>query len=192
VNRDGGRIQFECIKCGACCREDNLLVTVTGSDIASISAGLGLGSDEMIRAFDFYLVSAVESPEGLRDFPAVNTEQGPAYVALKKMKNGDCIFLKDNLCMIHTIRPVVCMSFPFVFWDASDAKTWGLSAMNEICPGLGHGPDVDLSDLKELADAVLEAVAFYKDFAEEWNTSEENPTVKRLIDAILSDQRFIV
>ena len=189
-NRD--RIQFECKKCGACCREDTILVTVTGSDIASISAGLGLGSEDVIRAFDFYLVSGEESPEGLRDFPAINTEQGPAYIALKKMKNGDCIFLKDNLCMIHTIRPVVCMSFPFVFWEVGSEKTWGLSARKEICQGLGSGPDIDLSDLKELADAVLEAVASYKDFAEEWNKGEENPTVKRLIDTILSDQRFIV
>jgi len=192
VNPEGDRIQFECKKCGACCREDTILVTVTGSDIASISAGLGLGSDEVIRAFDFYLVSGVEPPEGLRDFPAINTEQGPAYIALKKMKNGDCIFLKDNLCMIHTIRPVVCMSFPFVFWEVGNEKTWGLSARREICPGLGSGPGIDLSDLKELADAVLEAVASYKDFAEEWNKGEENPTVKRLIDTILSDQRFIV
>ena len=84
------------------------------------------------------------------------------------------------------------MSFPFVFWEVGSEKTWGLSARKEICQGLGSGPDIDLSDLKELADAVLEAVASYKDFAEEWNKGEENPTVKRLIDTILSDQRFIV
>ena len=192
MNPEDSRIQFECIKCGACCREEALLVTVTGRDIVRISMGLGLESSEVIRAFDFYLLSSSDSPEGLRDTPVVNTEQGPAHVALKKMENGDCIFLKDNLCMIHTIRPMVCMSFPFVFWDGGDEKTWGLSAMKEICPGLGSGPEVEISDLRELADAVLEDIALFKEFAEDWNRNEENPTVEHLVDTILSDQRFTV
>jgi hypothetical protein len=46
--------------------------------------------------------------------------------------------------------------------------------------------------LKELADTILNAIILYKDFAEEWNKNEENPTVKRLIETILNDQRFIV
>jgi len=157
-----------------------------------MSMGLDLGSSELIRAFDFYLVSGFDPPVGLRDFPAINTEQGPAYVALKKMENGDCLFLKDNLCMIHTIRPVVCMSFPFVFRDGGEEKTWGLSAVKDICPGLGCGPEVEISDLKELANTILDAVSLYKDFAEEWNSDEENPTAKRLVETILSDQRFVV
>jgi Fe-S-cluster containining protein len=96
MNPKDNRIQFECTKCGACCREDSLLVTVTGRDIAQMSMGLDLGSSELIRAFDFYLVSDFESPVGLRDFPTINTEQGPAYVALRKMENGDCLFLKEK------------------------------------------------------------------------------------------------
>ena len=150
MNPKDDQIQFECTKCGACCREDSLLVTVTGRDIARISQGLGLDSNEVIRALDFYLVSGEDTPEGLRDIPPVNTEHGLAYVALKKLENGDCVFLKDNLCMIHAIRPGVCMSFPFVFWDEGDENTWGLSAKKEICPGLGEGPVVDVSELREL------------------------------------------
>ena len=192
MNLEDDRIQFECTKCGACCREDALLVTVTGRDIARISMGLGLESSDAVKAFDFYLMSGSESPEGLQDTPAVNTEQGPAYVALKKLENGDCIFLKDNLCMIHTIRPGVCISFPFVFWDGGDEKTWGFSAMKEICPGLGSGPEVELSYLRELAEAVLEDIALFNDFVEEWNQNEENPTAERLVAAILSDKRFAV
>ncbi len=192
MNLNDDRIQFECIKCGACCREDALLVTVTGRDIARISMGLGLESSDAVKAFDFYLMSGSESPEGLRNISALNTEQGPAYIALKKLENGDCIFLKDDLCMIHTIRPGVCMSFPFVFWDGGDEKTWGLSAMKEICPGLGSGPKVEISDLRELADAVLEDIELFKDFAEEWNRDEENPKAESLVETILSDPRFTV
>ena len=192
MNSEDTRIQFECTKCGACCREDSLLVTVTGRDIVRISLGLGLSVDEVIRAFDFYLMSGEDTPEGLRDIPTVNTEQGRAYIALKKLENGDCVFLKDNLCMIHTIRPGVCMSFPFVFRDGGDEKKWGLSAMKEICPGLGTGPEVEGSDLRELADAVLEDIELFRHFAEEWNRDETKPTAERLIAAILSDRRFAV
>ena len=192
MNSEDDQIQFECTKCGACCREDSLLVTVTSRDIVRISQGLGLGLDEVIRAFDFYLVSGKETPEGLRDIPAVKTEQGLAYIALKKLENGDCVFLKDDLCMIHAIRPGVCMSFPFVFWDKDGEKTWGLSAKKEICPGLGCGTEVKVSDLRELAVAVLEDLMIYKEFAEEWNRSQDNPTVKLLVETILSDFRFAV
>jgi Fe-S-cluster containining protein len=191
VNPKDDRIQFECTKCGACCREDSLLVTVTGRDIVRISKGLTLGPNEVIRALDFYLVSGVESPEGLRDFPAVNTEKGPAYIALKKMENGDCVFLKDNLCMIHLIRPSVCMSFPFVFSNTDDDITWGLSARKQICPGLGSGPEISVSELRELAISVLEDLSLYNNFAQEWN-QEKNPTAAHLIEKVLADTRFTV
>lgn len=191
LNSHGEPILFECIKCGACCREESLLVTVTGRDLARISKMLGLDASELVRAVDFYLVSGITSYDGLRDFPALNTEKGPAYVALKKMKNGDCVFLKDNLCMIHTIRPVVCMSFPFVFQDAGDHRKWGLSAMKHICPGLGSGPEVIGSELIELADTVLEDLVLFKEFGVEWNTISE-PSAQKLVEAILSDPRFSV
>ncbi|MHA2353322.1 MAG: YkgJ family cysteine cluster protein, partial [Candidatus Thorarchaeota archaeon] len=168
-----------------------LLVTVTGRDIVHISMGLTLGPSEVIRALDFYLVSGIESPEGLRDFPVVNTEKGPAYIALKKMENGDCVFLKDNLCMIHQIRPSVCMSFPFVFSNDDGNTAWGLSAMKQICPGLGSGPEVRVSELRELAVSVLEDLTLHNDFAKEWNR-ERNPTAARLVEKILTDPRFTV
>ena len=191
MNPADDEIQFECTKCGACCREDSLLVTVTGRDIARISIGLGLGPSEVIRAFDFYLKQSTQSPKGLRDIPAIRTEKGFAYIALKKLENGDCVFLKDNLCMIHTIRPAVCMSFPFVFSDDSGEKTWGLSAMKDICPGLGTGPKVEVSNLLKLATMVLKELHMFKEFAEQWNKDEKKPTAKRIIERILSDARFI-
>jgi len=191
MNSKDEQIQFECTKCGACCREESLLVTLTGRDIVRLSRGLSLGPNDIIRAFDFYLDIGKESPKGLRDFPTLNTEKGPAYLAIKKMENGDCIFLKDNLCMIHLIRPAVCMSFPFVFSKDGNTTTWGLSAMKKICPGLGSGSKVRDSELRELAVSVLEDLVIYNEFAKDWN-QEKNPTAARLVDKILADPRFTV
>ncbi len=190
MNSKNPQVQFECTKCGACCREDSLLVTVTGRDISRIAIALGLVPDEMIRALDFYLMQSIEPPEGLRDIPAIKTEQGLAYIALKKLDNGNCVFLKDNLCMIHVIRPAVCRSFPFVFNDTGSEKTWGLSAMKEICPGLGSGPTIEISSLLQIADDILEELDLYKEFCEEWNHHEKTPTARRVIERILSDPRF--
>jgi len=192
VNPKNDSIRFECTKCGTCCRTDSLLVTVTGRDIARLSTGLGLESNDVLKALDFYLISNAVLPKGLRDIPSFNTEKGQAYVAIKKMENGECVFLKDNLCMIHLIRPGVCMSFPFVFQSNGDDITWGLSALKDICPGLGSGPEVVIPDLRELAIILLEDLSLFNDFAEEWNTKQEKPTAIRLVETILSDPRFTV
>ncbi|MHA1289761.1 MAG: YkgJ family cysteine cluster protein, partial [Candidatus Thorarchaeota archaeon] len=111
---------FECTKCGACCRDEYLLVTVTGSDIVKIGAVLGLGPNEILKALDFHIVSdGMTTPVGLERMSSVATERGLAFMALKKMDNDDCIFLKEDLCMIHPVRPLVCKSFPFTFDESN-------------------------------------------------------------------------
>ena len=121
---------------------------MTGSDIVRIASALGLNSNEMLKAVDFYILSnGMPTPIGLEQIPSVKTENGPAYIALKKMDTGDCIFLKDDLCMIHPVRPVVCRSFPFTFNDSDGEWSWGLSAKREICPGLGTGPLVPENEI---------------------------------------------
>ncbi|MGY5858218.1 MAG: YkgJ family cysteine cluster protein [Candidatus Thorarchaeota archaeon] len=183
--------QFECTKCGACCRDENLLVTVTGSDIVKIGAVLGLGPNEILKALDFYIVSDGEiTPVGLERVSSVATERGLAFMALKKMDNGDCIFLKEDLCMIHQVRPLVCRSFPFTFDESNDQRTWSLSAKKEICPGLGTGPQISETDIDEIAGTILPDIQIYKEFTEDWNTNQNSPTVLDLLNAIFSNPRF--
>jgi Fe-S-cluster containining protein len=154
---------------------------------------LGLAASELLRALDFYVLQENEEvPDGLSRIPAVNTEHGPAYIALRKMENGECVFLSGNLCMVHEIRPGVCRSFPFVFQETRGSSTWGLSAMKEICPGLGDGPEVTTKELEATSLLVLRELKDYREFAEEWNASETNPTALSLIEAILRDPRFAV
>ena len=183
--------RFECTKCGACCRDEFLLVTVTGSDIVKIAAVLGLGPDEMLKALDFYVISDSQStPVGLERFPSVATESGLAFIALKKMENGECVFLKENLCMIHPARPVVCRSFPFVFDESDGHRTWGLSAKKEICPGLGIGPQVSEVEINALADIILPNIQTYQEFVKEWNDNQISPCAIDLLKTIFSDTRF--
>lgn len=182
---------FECTKCGACCRNEYLLVTVTGSDIVKIAVVLGLGPDELFKALDFYITSdSTPTPVGLERIPSVATEQGLAFIALKKMDNGDCIFLKEDLCMIHPVRPLVCRSFPFIFTESEGQRNWGLSAKKEICPGLGIGPQMSKDAMDEIAEAILPRLQEYKEFTQKWNANQNSPTAIDLMKIILSDPRF--
>ncbi|MBD3406350.1 MAG: hypothetical protein GF411_09590 [Candidatus Lokiarchaeota archaeon] len=184
-------LQFECIMCGKCCKVSNLIITVTGTDIVNIAKGLDFGPDEILRALDFYVIKDDrKSPEGMRDFPLVLTEKGPAYVALKKMNDGSCIFLKDKKCMIHPIRPAVCASFPFTFQKKNRELIWGLNAIKDICPGIGKGEYVKKSYLESIGTVVLENLSIYTCFVEDWNRSTANHTAKSFIKAILESPMF--
>jgi Fe-S-cluster containining protein len=50
-----------------------------------------------------------------------------------KRVNGKCVFLKDDRCSIHGIRPQVCRDFPFF-------RTWGIGYAREasFCPAMDN------------------------------------------------------
>jgi len=186
-------VRFECIKCGECCRQAGLIVTVTGRDVVRLSSTLGMAAPDLLRALDFYVLPENgNAPKGLRDTPLLRTESGKAYMALRKVESGDCIFLKDNQCMIHPIRPFVCRTFPFVFRDVAGTVKWGFSSMKAICPGIGEGSEVTEQELVELGMEALEDLTIYREFTETWNENTAEPTAIGFLKAILSDVRFSV
>ena len=178
--------RFECTKCGACCRDDQILITVTKNDLYRIAKTLELDSNAVLRALDFYILDeGTPIPVGLEIIPSIETEEGSAYVALKKMENGDCIFLKDDQCMIHPIRPMVCRSFPFVFSEDDGELSWGLSSKKGICPGLGIGPMVSEEELISLAKEILRDLHAYRKFADEWNGQPTSRTALGFVSKAL-------
>lgn len=166
---------------------------MTGTDLSRLSVALGLSARDLLAATDFYILGSNQPvPEGLRQIPQVNTEQGLAFVALKKEQNGDCVFLKDNLCMIHVARPSVCAAFPFVFERKGRDMSWGLNAMKAICPGLGTGPEVRDSELIHLGSRALSDLSLFRGFVEVWNKTTKAPTALGFLESILKDRRFSV
>jgi Fe-S-cluster containining protein len=192
-NSDNAPPRFECTRCGACCSARDLIVTLTGRDIARIAVGLGLDARQLLRAIDFYVSSNGETlPAGLQHTPQVMTEKGRAIIALKKSESGSCVFLDNNLCLIHSIRPGACRAFPFFFSDEGGTTAWGLSAMKSICPGLGKGKRVSSTELLETAEQILEEIAISKDFIGEWNESTTTHRSVDFVESILHDSRFFV
>ena len=167
------------------------MVTVNGRDIARLAYALGLSANQMMRALDFYVIPEDETiPMGLQDTPSVLTERGPAYPALKKLEDDSCVFLKDNLCMVHPARPGVCRSFPFVFERTDGDMKWGLHALVEICPGMGKGDPVTEEELGVIGAAFLEEWGLYREFVDEWNIERDTHSAIDFVRAILEDPRF--
>lgn len=159
---------------------------MTGKDIIRLSKGLGLTAEEILRALDFYILGESESlPKGLQEVSRIKTEKGLAIIALRKVNEGDCVFLEDNLCMIHPIRPAVCRSFPFTFRDDGGILTRGFSSMREICPGLGEGDFVDIDDLNALGLEILKELSYYEKFVKKWNEDKESTTALTFIEDVL-------
>lgn len=164
---------------------------MTGHDVARLARGLNLSPPETLRALDFYLLDTVEIvPLGLREIPAVMTEHGLAYMALKKIDDGSCVFLSDDLCLIHAIRPSACVSFPFTFRVVAGSIMWGLSAKKELCPGIGKGEPVSELELYQLAAPVIEELSLYSEFVSQWNASEIKHTAAGFVKAILESPLF--
>ena len=99
--------QFNCRRCGACCRIKNGIVRVSESEIARIAAFLGVRE---------------------ADFIANDTELSPdrRSLVLKSSPDGACVYLTpDNLCRINPVKPDKCHTFP-VAWTNPDSAN--------VCP----------------------------------------------------------
>ncbi|MFW9932511.1 MAG: YkgJ family cysteine cluster protein, partial [Candidatus Thorarchaeota archaeon] len=184
---------FKCICCGACCSQKDMIVTLTGRDISYLAHALGLDAKQMLRVVDFYIqTKAMILPQGLQNIPRIETERGLAIIALKKNPTGECIFLENDLCMVHPARPGVCKSFPFTFREENDEISYGLSAKQSICPGIGQGDEILVNELLILAQEILEDLSIFSEFVSYWNDSEHEHEASMFLEAVLADIRFIV
>lgn len=105
---------FACRQCGECCRGDKGIL-VTPAEMAVLADFLGLSPEELQRR---YLIA---SP------------LGPQVAA----QNGACIFLEDNRCRVHPVKPRICREWPFL--PALLAHAEEFEAAKEACPGIAEG-----------------------------------------------------
>ena len=104
--------QFNCRRCGACCRIKDGIVRVSDGEIKRIAEFLGMGEAEFI---------------------AKETELSPdrRSLVLKNAPDGACAYLTpDNLCRINSVKPDTCRTFPFKWTNPDSAN---------VCPELAAG-----------------------------------------------------
>ncbi len=98
---------FECQRCGNCCRESGY-VHLSEKEIDACAAFLNLD----VTVFTEKYTQLTKQRSGL---------------SLTEQDNGACIFLtEDGACQIQPVKPQQCRQFPF---------TWRYKDGQEICKG---------------------------------------------------------
>jgi Fe-S-cluster containining protein len=104
---DSHRPDFNCKKCGKCCRgfSGERGVIIWPSDAERISDYMGMQTERFLNT---YCLSK-----------EIELKKGKVIVHLLKSIDGACVFLShDNLCLIHDFKPLQCARTPFdFFWD---------------------------------------------------------------------------
>ena len=197
------KLKFKCIHCGSCCTDINTIVNLTYNDILRLKDGLNLNIDEIIEILGFYVFKEIPSEYEIKKMviPPIETENGLAFVGLRKYAHGNCIFYdeKQNRCPIYSIRPNFCRTFPFTF-KLSQNREKSLEDRLEVrytdkaleyCKGIDDSsPDIDIKAIKKLGKQVIEDLARNNVLIQEWNQNVNNkkiiPTVRNFILTILN------
>ncbi|NJD53225.1 MAG: YkgJ family cysteine cluster protein [Candidatus Methanoperedens sp.] len=132
---------FLCRKCAQCCRAEfgDNTVTVFPSEINCIRETTGLFRDDFV----------IPTPSVDKDAKGnIHTFEWVLR------KNGDCIFLENDLCEIYECRPHICRTYPFFLLD-------GKLEVSE-CIGLGG----NINDEESLMLAVLLKQRYIKEIME--------------------------
>jgi len=108
-------LQFECTRCGDCCRGAPGYVWVTDTEIGRAADFLGMVEGTFRRQF----VRRVGSRWSFRE-----------------RDDGDCVFYRDG-CVIYPVRPTQCVIFPFWGNNVRSPDDWEAQARS--CPGINRG-----------------------------------------------------
>lgn len=196
------KLRFNCTRCGNCCSDKNTLINLTYRDILRISKGLNLDLKDLIDVIGFFIFEKELSGKDLKKMviSPIKTEKGFAFVGLLKNKLGECYFYdkKNKKCLIYSIRPMFCRTFPFSF-DKSINENWSLEKEIRFfytekaklyCTGIkGDAPIINKKNLLVLAKKTLRELNENTIFNEIWNKNvkirHETSSVKKFLKRIL-------
>ncbi|MFW9941908.1 MAG: YkgJ family cysteine cluster protein [Candidatus Thorarchaeota archaeon] len=195
------KLKFICTRCGNCCTDRNTLVNVTYLDILRIVKGLKLSLEESLEIFGFYVYTETLDNNVLKKMviSPIETERGLAFIGLMKKDNFECYFYdaENKRCLIHSLRPMFCRSFPFSFIpfrgkDKSSEEKIEIiytKKATEYCPGIGNdAPLIDIDYWFNLANNTLSELKDNYTFNKKWNNSikkkEILPSAKNYIKII--------
>ncbi|MFX0082755.1 MAG: YkgJ family cysteine cluster protein [Candidatus Hodarchaeota archaeon] len=196
-------LKFACTRCGNCCTDRNTLVNVTYLDIGRIINSLNLDLKESLEIFGFYIYDKALNNIILEKMviSPIETEKGLAFIGLMKNNRGECYFYdkKNQKCLIYSLRPLLCKSFPFSFIQLNNNNfiTEGriqiiyTEKAKKYCPGIGNNaPPIDIDYWLELANRTLRELKDNYIFNENWNNIVKNreiiPSAKNFINRIIS------
>ena len=195
-------LKFECIHCGNCCCDPNTLVNVTYLDILQLKNGLKFTIEELLEVLGFYVYEKKLLQDELLKMviPPIQTENGPAFVALRKLESGTCVFYNQEKqrCSIYSARPAFCKTFPFFYFysstrenntEISNLKIDYTEKALTYCQGIKNSaPQIDYDFWLRIGKTTLNALVKNEKFTIQWNneskTSKVKPTAKNYLHAV--------
>lgn len=124
-------LRFKCIKCGICCgdtheRKRHVLLLKEEADIIAST------THQCVTSF----------AQKIQDTPPYR------YEMKKTLEDGKCIFLRENTCLIYSMRPLICRFYPFGLKTTYEDHMVFYYA-NE-CPGIGKGKAIKEGAFRKL------------------------------------------
>ncbi len=102
-------VNFECKQCGNCCRQPGYVYLKDGE------------AEGMAKLLDIDVYEFTEKYCVIQD---------RLNLVLKMGENEDCLFLKNNNCLVYDARPEQCRDFP---------KKWNTPKSKKYCEGRNNG-----------------------------------------------------
>jgi uncharacterized protein len=103
---------FTCTTCGSCCREEGY-VFFSNHEIESCAAFLGMSTRNFKQKY------------------LIKISSGYAH---EVKKNSICVFLKNSRCIINSLKPEQCRTFPY--WDEYIGTRGELVNFDRPCRGI--------------------------------------------------------
>jgi Fe-S-cluster containining protein len=111
--KDG--LRFKCTGCGKCCTGSPGYVWVTEEEIQEMAETLHISVDLFVRRY-------------------IRQRDNRYALIEMKAKDYDCVFLKDNKCLVYQARPSQCRTFPWWKENLLSKESWEMAAQR--CEGI--------------------------------------------------------
>jgi Fe-S-cluster containining protein len=100
---------------------------------------------------------AKKTSKKIEDF-AEKVEKAQPYVyQMRKTVEGKCVFLKDSLCSIYHIRPLICKCYPFQLKNTKNGRFKFTYTIE--CPNIGKGPKLKRGFFEKLFKETVRMIA---------------------------------
>lgn len=106
---------FRCALCGNCCRGEGY-VRITAEEGEKIAGHLNVSLSEFAARY-------TRIPE-----VSEQCDAGEVWLKDKPGPEQECIFLENNRCAIHEVKPTQCIGFP---------TKWRTPDIMDYCVGMG-------------------------------------------------------